>query len=417
MSKNTNKGEYKFYKTSGNGVSCSLTNDKGFFKLIAVVHPSTESQILKDQVRSALDRLNAVLIKEDLCGTVIKQTIFVRDLNDGPEIQSIMREYYGTDLPVNTYVPQTPCEEELKFILEAYAVRKDGEVIIRRTSENAVVIEYSNNLKFTMVGNIVPDNARESLSYPRSWRGFEIMRDRLKANGFAMSDLLRTWLYQGHIVLEEGDTQRYKELNRARSDFFKGTEFIKELLPPIEHGVIYPASTGIGADNMDVTMSCIAIKTDRKDVTAVPLENPVQTPAFDYGCEYSPKSPKFSRAMAFSYDNTCTVFISGTASITESETVFKGDPEGQVNQTLDNIAELYTEYNLSRHGIKGFSGDLSDLMLARVYVKRPEYYEVIRRVVEKRLGATPVVYTYADVCRDDLLIEIEGIAGCRPHQI
>ncbi len=36
----------------------------------------------------------------------------------------------------------------------------------------------------------------------------------------------------------------------------------------------YPASTGIGTDGGDIMMSCIALATDRKDIVAVPLENP-----------------------------------------------------------------------------------------------------------------------------------------------
>ncbi len=417
MSINTSKGEHCFYKTSGRGVVYAVTEDKSLIHLLAVVQPDVSSSDLQFQVQSALERLDSVLEKENMTGNIVEQSIFVRHLKDKKRIQDLMRAHFGINLPVNTYIPQTPCEDECLFLLEAKGVKKqDPAVEIIRCNENAVVMKYA-NLSFLLLGDIIPDDPTQTLSYPRSYRGFEMMREQLEQQGFSMADILRTWLYQGHIVLAEGSSQRYKELNHARSDFFEGTEFLQSLLPDIPHGTIYPASTGIGADDMDVTMACIAIKTNRNEVIAVPLENPVQTPAFDYGTVYSPKSPKFSRAMALSYDDTCTVFISGTASITESETVFIGDPEGQTNQTLDNIAELFTTSNLSRHGIEGFGGELSDMISARVYVKRPEYYEKIRMICEQRLGGTPMVFTYADVCRDDLLVEIEGIASCRPiHQ-
>ena len=114
-----------------------------------------------------------------------------------------------------------------------------------------------------------------------------------------------------------------------------------------------------------------------------------------------------------SYNDRCSVYVSGTASIVDQKTVFIGDPAGQTNQTLDNIAALISGDNLKRHGIDRFGAELSDLALARVYVKRPEYFDAVRGVCERRLPGVPLVYTYADVCRDDLLVEVEGIASCK----
>jgi len=53
---------------------------------------------------------------------------------------------------------------------------------------------------------------------------------------------------------------------------------------------------------------------------------------------------------------------------------------------------------------------LRDMVLARVYVKRQEDYEKARAICKARLGELPVTYAMADVCRPDLLVEIEGIA-------
>jgi enamine deaminase RidA (YjgF/YER057c/UK114 family) len=215
-------------------------------------------------------------------------------------------------------------------------------------------------------------------------------------------------------VLEEGETQRYKELNRARTDVFGDTKFLKKYLPKGYKGTVYPASTGIGADDFDVVISAIALDTKRKDVIAVPLENPNQTSAFDYGAVYSPQSPKFSRAMAVATGNECLIFVSGTASITDSETRHIEDPMMQTEQTLDNIAALIDGGNLARHGIKGMPCSLANLECVRVYVKRPNELEIIRQVCERRLPADiPILYTIADVCRPELLVEIEGVALAR----
>jgi enamine deaminase RidA (YjgF/YER057c/UK114 family) len=210
--------------------------------------------------------------------------------------------------------------------------------------------------------------------------------------------------------LPEGKTQRYKELNRARTDFFEGTQFLKKYLPEKFEGIVYPASTGIGADDADVVISAVALDTKRKDVVAVPLENPNQTSAFDYDAVYSPQSPKFSRAVAVAVDDTCLVFVSGTASITDSESQHNEDPVKQTEQTLDNIAALIEGENLARHGISVAACGLDQLECVRVYVKRPSEFEVVRQVCERRLPEVPILYTIADVCRPELLVEIEGIA-------
>ena len=83
-------------------------------------------------------------------------------------------------------------------------------------------------------------------------------------------------------------------------------------------------------------------------------------------------SPKFARAMAVTAGETAEIFISGTASITGSDTRFAGDMAEQTRQTLDNIEALISAENFARHGLPGWGATLGDLALARVYVKRGE---------------------------------------------
>ncbi len=51
--------------------------------------------------------------------------------------------------------------------------------------------------------------------------------------------------------------------------------------------------------------------------------------------------------------------------------------------------------------------------MVRVYIKHSEDYAPVRAVCEQRLGAVPAAYVVADVCRPDLLVEIEGMAFSR----
>jgi enamine deaminase RidA (YjgF/YER057c/UK114 family) len=235
----------------------------------------------------------------------------------------------------------------------------------------------------------------------------------LAGAGVRFDQILRTWLYLGDIVGPEGQTQRYKELNRARSDFYQNYRFLADHAPPAYRGDVFPASTGIGADHCDVLMSCVAMVTDRSDVVLTPLENPQQTSAFCYAAEYGPKSPKFARAIALRFGPCATIFVSGTASITGSESRHPEDVEAQTRQTLENIEALISEGNLRRHGMPGLGATLGDLALARVYVKRREDYGTCRAVCRSMLGELPTIYAVADVCRPELLVEIEGIAFSR----
>jgi len=157
-------------------------------------------------------------------------------------------------------------------------------------------------------------------------------------------------------------------------------------------------------------MSCLAFDSRRPDSFIVPLENPQQTPAYDYTACYSPQSPKFTRAMAVVQGHFVATLVSGTASIVNSRTVFPGDVARQTAQTLDNIQQLIAPENFLRHGLSGSGATLRDVAKLRVYIKHQADYERCREVVEQRLPNVPAIYLHADVCRPDLLVEIEAVA-------
>jgi enamine deaminase RidA (YjgF/YER057c/UK114 family) len=231
---------------------------------------------------------------------------------------------------------------------------------------------------------------------------------------------VRTWLYLGDIVGSEkaldprtrrlGETQRYKELNRARTDFYRDLRFGRSHRMAGLRMNIYPASTGIGMSGSGLAMSCLAMDTQRKDVFILPLENPQQTPAYQYHARFSPQSPKFSRAMAVVVGEDVLTLVSGTASIVDSETRHLGDVKKQTEQTLENIERLISAENYAAHKVPGAGATLRDVIVARVYVKRAADYPKCRAVCREKLGDVPIVYVVADICRPELLVEIECVA-------
>jgi len=363
---------------------------------------------LSEQAHDALETIARVIHQEGAGGTIVRQDIFIRDHSQIEACKKIVREFYGEDLPATAYVVQPPCEGKL-LAIEAWGVSPNkGNFEVEHISESLVILRHSDTAWAHCAG-ILPETQATGV-HERALSAFRKMRDVLASKGFRFDQVVRTWLYLGDIVGPEGDTQRYKELNRARADFYRNVRFLEKHIPPDLDGGVYPASTGIGAGDRDVMMSGIALATEREDLVLLPLENPRQTSAFRYGTRHGLESPKFSRAMAIIGRKAAAILISGTASIVQSETWSVGDAKGQTYQTLDNIEALIAPRNFARYTVSGVGATLSDLVLARVYIKRPEDYQKTRAICEKRLGELPTIYAVADVCRPELLVEIEGIA-------
>lgn len=186
--------------------------------------------------------------------------------------------------------------------------------------------------------------------------------------------------------------QRYQELNRARTGFFHDLRLCARNRAPCAPETIYPASTGIGTQGDGITMSCMALDSQRTDVFLMPLENPQQTAACDYQAQYSPQSPKFSRAMAVVQGHFVTTLVSGTASIVNSRTCHPGDIVRQTEQTIENIERLIAPENFARHGLPGAGATLKDIAKLRVREAPGGLREVPRRlrtVAAARAGHLP----------------------------
>lgn len=222
----------------------------------------------------------------------------------------------------------------------------------------------------------------------------------LQIAAFQVNSVVRQWNYLENILGVENEQQRYQEFNNVRASFY-GDSFSK---------TGYPAATGIGMNRGGIIIEFVAVRS--ADVHTVPVDNPRQIPAHDYsegvlkGEGYAEKStPKFERARYLELFGKKLVFISGTASIRGEKTVGVGDPGKQTEITIENIQRLYSPEllsQISKNNLRPRYGH------ARVYVKNRSDYKIIKKAFERYYGRLPVVYILADICRDDLLVEIEG---------
>jgi len=385
--------------------------------VIATAVP-TGKRGLHQQVEESLGAIKTALTEAG-SAALLAQTVFLQDMKDAAACRRLFASYYGPNLPVTTFVHQPPCNGAA-LALEAWAVGGDS-VEVRRYGPHLVLVSH-NGVTWAHCGGIVPATRARSV-YQRALNAFAGMRAQVDGWEAGFGHVVRTWLYIGDIVGPEKaldpethtvkETQRYKELNRARTDFYRGIPFGRGHLKDRSRRQIYPASTGIGMNGSDLAMSCLALDTQRKDVFILPLENPQQTPAYQYHSRFSPQSPKFSRAMAVVVGDDVITLVSGTASIVDSETRYIGNVKKQTEQTLENIERLIAPENYAAHKIPCAGATMDDLIFARVYVKRPEDYPKCRDVCRKRLGAVPITYVVADVCRPELLVEIECIAASK----
>jgi len=383
----------------------SVIGYDGLKRIALMVTPEAGGSF-RDQAWEAISTIRAIVHQQHEPMAVTMQTVFVNDAANVPAAQQLFAAYYGEQMPLTLYVVQPPCDGRA-LAIEAWAI-STRTAKVEYLSPYLVTVTHD-GLRWIHASAGALEHS-DHPAYDQASEAFEGLRSALEEAGASFRDVARVWLYQGGITEMEGDLERYRELNRARTDFFDQNPFDMRPLAEQKGTTIYPASTGIGTMGRGLMTSCLALQTDRADVQMLPLENPLQTSAFSYPKNYSIKSPKFSRAMAMRIGDHITTWISGTASIESSETIHIGDVEKQTEQTITNIERLIDAANFERSGWTGAGATLDDLAKIRVYVKRPEDFAICRAVCERRLGRIPAIYAQADVCRPDLLVEIEGVA-------
>jgi chorismate lyase / 3-hydroxybenzoate synthase len=215
----------------------------------------------------------------------------------------------------------------------------------------------------------------------------------LDAEGYP--HMLRVWNYVPDINRDSHGTERYRQFNSARQHALQASG------RPLTGNV--PAASALGAAAGSPLVAYFL--AGRTPPTFV--ENPRQVSAYHYPPRYGIHSPVFSRATLLRQPRSLTLFVSGTASIVGHRSLHVGDTAAQTRETLTNIQALLREAN---RVVPGAHFAMSDLA-CKVYVRRPAELTVIQAEVELAVGsAARVVYLRADICRQDLLVEIEGTA-------
>ncbi|MFI6099467.1 FkbO/Hyg5 family chorismatase [Lentzea sp. NPDC051213] len=192
-------------------------------------------------------------------------------------------------------------------------------------------------------------------------------------------------------------------------DFCKGRAEAFELFHFGDKEV--PSATGIGSQGGGIAFYFLASRS----AALTSVENSKQMAAYHYPRQYGPRPPKFARATYLAATHTDRrsgqIYVAGTASIRGHETVHDGDLARQVELSLDNIEHLISDENLAEYEIEQ-GNSLLNLDNIKVYVRHRADIPAVRKMCEQRFSPNArIQYLNVDVCRADLLVEIEGVVA------
>jgi len=219
----------------------------------------------------------------------------------------------------------------------------------------------------------------------------------LDASGFPHA--VRFWNYLGRINEDEAGLERYRHFNLGRGAAFEAAGRVR--------AEAIPAACALGTDATGtLTIYFVAAR-----LPGLPVENPRQVNAYRYPPKYGPHSPTFSRAVIHAAGGAATLFVSGTSSIVGHRTLHEGDVVAQTRETLANLEAVFAEANrLARPG--AFSLEEASF---KVYIRHPGDAERVCREVFAAVGPqADAHFLRADICRRDLLVEVEALAYADP---
>lgn len=286
---------------------------------------------------------------------------------------------YGTPASPLTWIQGDACEggEMLSTQVTAICgipvrpVRFEGR-IVGTTYED----DYA---RYVRLGGVLPSDL--SASREEQTRSlFENMRDILEEQGLQFTDTIRTWLYLDRLL------DWYDQFNVVRTQFFEEERVFEAMVP---------ASTGIGAANPHgaaIIADLLAVQPKGKDTKFFEVDSPLQRSALNY-------RSSFSRAAELDLPTHRTLYISGTASIdSDGRSVYLNDSEKQIDLTMRVVDGILAS---RRMGWADVSRGIS-------YFKNREDVALFKKYCNVHgIGHFPLSVSHADVCRDDLLFELE----------
>ena len=286
------------------------------------------------------------------------------------------------------FIEGTPIESTHLAYIQIYTVKSYVSASYINNADRAVATKYTvDGNKRLYVAGIYNDIPQKKLS-----DGFRhallIIDDCLDEAGMDYNNLVRTWFYLGQIY------ENYSEFNMMRKNLYEDrninySEVSNEL----------PASTCIEGYGEASAITTEFLCYDKNTINMKRIYNRNQNEADGQNYLYS---PTFSRAQCLTSSHFTELQISGTASIgTNGDTVHLNNSYKQIEQSLINVRELLRKANM----------DFQDICIATCFFKHEHDYHIFDEILRNlNITAFPHIKVKGNVCRDNLLFEIDGIA-------
>jgi chorismate lyase/3-hydroxybenzoate synthase len=246
---------------------------------------------------------------------------------------------------------------------------------VRTGHEGSIRYAHDDNVLFAALE--VDEREHGGIRAATEWAYARIGRFQ-QATGFPHT--LRIWNYFDAINEGAGDQERYRQFCVGRVHGLGDAAHQR-----------YPAATTIGCQHTTWRLQIFWL-ADRHP--GDPIENPRQLSAYHYPRTYGPVSPTFSRA-TIARDGT--MLVSGTASIVGHVSRHHDDPVEQLEEILRNLAALD----------RGSAPPREAKTLLKVYVRGPQLLASIAARLKSVHPRAGVILLAGDICRRELLIEIE----------
>ena len=278
-----------------------------------------------------------------------------------------------------TWLQGDGCTGEELTATQAYAIT--GDCYKPLVFEGKIVggVYEDQDARYCLIGDLLPDDISASRQ-EQTRNVFEKMDRILKTVGMNFLNVVRTWMYLEKLL------DWYDEFNVVRTKFFEDFGVFDNLVP---------ASTGIGVANpagAALITDLFAVKPKTDQVKIFEVESPLQCSATDY-------RSSFSRAVEVALPDHRSIYVSGTASIEPGgKTIHIDDVKKQVDLTMEVAKAI----------LQGRGMDWKDTVRGIAYFKDIKNAHLFTEYCQKHnLPKMPFALSHSDICRDDLLFEIE----------
>lgn len=351
---------------------------------------------------SAQEALQDLLLQIDSIALLPIRLVFFCNAKTNEEyivlrnrIEALCRQHYSAPEPVVALVAQAPLDAMLA--VEVTYTNLAETKIIRH--ENYTMLDNK-----ILLSGAIYTSLDDSIA-EQSDKIFTSIAEILQKEGYKIDNIVRQWNFIEKITQLSPEGQNYQQFNDSRSRFYAQTNWANG----------YPAATGIGTACAGVVVIIDALRDSCTHST--PIDNPLQISAHAYSQRVlidnnptsSKSTPKFERARRVNSECSSMIYISGTAAIRGEDSCSQCNITEQIKLTMENIDCLISRDSSPLEAKQ--NADKFEKKMLRIYLKHRSNWPIVKSWIAENCAHIETLCVEADICRSELLVEIEGIAN------